>query len=1699
MALLRKFFYKKPPEGLLEISERVYVFDYCFTTDIMDEDEYKVHIGGIIEQLYDHFPEASYMVFNMGEGENQSQISSILFDYDVTVMDYPRQYEGCPILTMEMIHHFLRSCENWLQLGLQNIILMHCERGGWPVLAFMLASLLIYRKQFTGEQKTLEMIYKQAPMELLLLMSPLNPLPSQLRYLQYISRRNVGSEWPPLDRAVTLDCVVIRIIPNMDGEGGCRPICRIYGQDPFMAADRTPKVLFSTPKRSKLVRYYKQADTELIKMDLHCHVQGDVVLECITLENDLDREKMMFRVMFNTAFIRSNILMLNRDDLDILWDTKDQFPKDLRVEILFSDMETKSSVISVDLPYLEEKDGLPIEAFAKVKKIFSHIDWLETIAASNIFLEKLDGAPSPRTGHLRKDSLHGGSALDSKTQVDVKRPPDSKFEGTLAMSSLKSGDVSLEKKVEAFESMENNAEFPTSIIQGKQSTPLTEPSTVAKSNAKLENDTMHPTSEAQSIQSISTSTDANSALLESSKKDTDSLKSGALFENDRRSKPEPLKMPESDLKADSLETHVVPASNIKTLTPVGLGTHLTPSTDSSSAISRIEPLETKALSKNDTKYPLYMAQEKESVPVMKPSSVADSMEKKIGMLESKETDNESLERKSLLDSNGPSSMTSCTQSIPLTKSVVANSKEEVRELEPKVLSEIDSKSLTSIIDQRKQCSPFPEPSIASKFSASMAPGKQSIPSIEPYVDANSVEKKIEPLESSMKDTESLESKELLKNETKTSTSMAQEKQSISLVEPSIKANSMEKIRPLESTVKDTESSVLKEASLKSETKSSTSMAQEKQSIPMIEPSTDANSMEKKIGPLESKVKDTKSLESELSLKSETKSSTSMPQGEQSIPLIEPSQDVNSIKARELEPMMFSRPDTKSLAFTDQRKQQSPSLEPPVDATTSKKMTESQELQVPLQATKSISPPAHQAIRPAMASGSPSAITRFPSSSSALGIMSVLQDDAPKDIKGQVTPAVKSPVSGSPDSKVSKSAEYSSECVVAPTPQILHTSSPVKPSVDAVATIEKTFGLNAPVVAPSRPPSAPSSPPQSEPVAKSIQPTDTHNLENKLEDKAQKTLLTPTHVPPPPPPPPPSLARQTSSASADGPFSMNKAAVVPIPPPPPPLSTGQISSSTIPPPPPPMSGLLPSAVSRPPPPPPPTSQVPLPPPPPASASANVPPVPPPPLPNGLTRSGSCSSQGNANVPPVPGPPPAPGLPPIPGPPGVPGPPAVPGLPGKGRGLLRANSKGICIKKSNLKPYHWLKLTRVMQGSLWAETQKLDEASRTPEFDMTELESLFSATAPNSDAKGGKSSLHSAQKVEKVQLIELRRAYNCEIMLSKVKIPLADLMSSVLELDESVLDIDQVENLIKFCPTKEEMEQLKNYTGDKEHLGRCEQFFLELMKVPRVENKLRVFSFKIQFNSQVSELKRDLNIVNSASEEIRSSVKLKRIMQTILSLGNALNYGTARGSALGFRLDSLLKLTDTRAKNNKMTLMHYLCKVIAKKLPELLEFPHDLKNLEGATKIQLKYLAEEMQAISKGLEKVVQELSASENDGPVSEDFCQILKGFLANGEAEVRSLAQLYANVGRNADALALYFGEDPARVPFEQVVSTLLNFVRMFVKAHEENCKQMEFDKKKAEKEAENEKLKVHPKESKNVMPPAIESGDIQYEQMHFS
>ncbi|XP_039026586.1 formin-like protein 20 isoform X2 [Hibiscus syriacus] len=1370
MALFRRLFYRKPPDRLLEISERVYVFDCCFSTDVLEEDDYKVYMGGIVAQLQDHFPDASFMVFNFREGEKRSQVSDILTRYDMTVMDYPRQYEGCPLLPLEMIHHFLRSSESWLSLeGQQNVLLMHCERGGWPILAFMLAGLLLYRKQYTGEQKTLEMIYKQAPRDLLQLLSPLNPQPSQLRYLQYISRRNLGSDWPPSDTPLFLDCLILRVLPLFEGGKGCRPVVRVYGQDPKTPANRSSKLLFTTSKKKKQIRHFLKEECALVKMDIHCRIQGDIVLECIHLDEDLVREEMIFRVMFHTAFVRANILMLYRDEIDVLWDAKDQFPKDFRAEVLFMDPDAAAPgltrvVASEDRSVIESASP---EEFFEVEEIFSNaVDAVEgKVNDSNSIV--------PHNKPDQKDVW--------REDVD---PPT--FQDCASDDGIHKQDASVYSSIDAVKDI-----------------------AVDDVNYKLD--------------------EINS--------DINSVKDIAIDDG--------------AMKIDSVVfTADVPRAR-----------------------------ETREVIED----------------------VIDKLEE--------------IEDKGNRDNT-----------IPPKKSRF----------------KMFEQSLKPDVSQPKPEELMP----ASK--------KQAAPDAEPALDSVLVKPKSEQLEPQAPPTRQAKP---------------------NIISRWIPPNNAAHVKPMHVSYPPSRYN---------------SAPPVLSCITSLTESDSGSNIEGSTGALVLK-------------------------------------DVSSEQNREtFEP----------LKGTDSPKEISTT--PIIPAST-----------IGLQQSVSVppsSPPTHLPSRPPPQSPPP------PPFSSKQAAELVLPPPAPPPWKSGYFSDAPS-VACSPHSTSIKSSTLKLGNVPPPppfpgamTPSFMRgmPSAPPPPPLPPFS--------GAPAPAPPPPPVPPhhgaSPPPSPPPLLRGTQ-----EAPPPLGGKS-------TAVPPPPPPPP--LKSSVSPSPPPPPTLMFGApppptlmsGVIPPPSPPPTLMSGAPPPTLTPlrgvpppppaphrappPPPPPLMSGAPPPPS--PPPPPPSSGVPPPPPPPHRAPPPPPPVqgalaPPPPPMRGVPTPPPPPMRGTPAPPPPPmrGAPPAPpgGAPPPPPPPGgrAPGPPAPPGAPrgapppppvgaratdvrGRGRGLSRPGATAT-PRRSSLKPLHWSKVTRAVQGSLWEELQRYGEPQIAPEFDVSEIETLFSAVVPKPADAGGKSRGQRksvGSKPEKVHLIDLRRANNTEIMLTKVKMPLSDMMAAVLAMDDTVLDVDQVENLIKFCPTKEEMELLKGYTGDKESLGKCEQYFLELMKVPRVESKLRVFSFKIQFGSQISEFKKSLNTINSACNEVRNSHKLKEIMKKILYLGNTLNQGTARGSAIGFKLDSLLKLTDTRASTSKMTLMHYLCKVLAAKAPTLLDFHLEFVSLEAATKIQLKSLAEEMQAIIKGLEKVKQELVASENDGPVSEVFRKTLKEFISVAETEVVSLTNLYSTV-----------------------------------------------------------------------------------------
>lgn len=149
-------------------------------------------------------------------------------------------------------------------------------------------------------------------------------------------------------------------------------------------------------------------------------------------------------------------------------------------------------------------------------------------------------------------------------------------------------------------------------------------------------------------------------------------------------------------------------------------------------------------------------------------------------------------------------------------------------------------------------------------------------------------------------------------------------------------------------------------------------------------------------------------------------------------------------------------------------------------------------------------------------------------------------------------------------------------------------------------------------------------------------------------------------------------------------------------------------------------------------------------------------------------------------------------------------------------------------------------------------------------------------------------------------------------------------ALLELDDRRLSADDLRAISKQLPTPEEVShtttiltqtnrlqiaRIKDF-GDVSKLAKADQFFSEIMTVPRLAGRLESMMYRGKLDLEMAEIRPDLNMLRNASRELRQSTKFKKVLQVVLAVGNALNASTFRGGAKGFRLESLLKVSFAR---------------------------------------------------------------------------------------------------------------------------------------------------------------------------------------------
>ncbi|XP_033125746.1 disheveled-associated activator of morphogenesis 1-A-like isoform X1 [Anneissia japonica] len=467
------------------------------------------------------------------------------------------------------------------------------------------------------------------------------------------------------------------------------------------------------------------------------------------------------------------------------------------------------------------------------------------------------------------------------------------------------------------------------------------------------------------------------------------------------------------------------------------------------------------------------------------------------------------------------------------------------------------------------------------------------------------------------------------------------------------------------------------------------------------------------------------------------------------------------------------------------------------------------------------------------------------------------------------------------------------------------------------------------------------------------------------------------------------------------------------------------------------------------------------------------------------SSTAPTPGPPLPPPCGGPPPPPmppGPPPLPGMGGVPPPPpAFPGAPGMvppppppgigGFTAVPKKTKNIPKPSQPLKSFNWSKLPdNKLVGTVWLD---LDEMKVLKLMDFQEFDKTFSAyQKPRTEEDDpGYGSFRTPSKPKELSVIDGRRAQNCTILLSRIKLTNRELTKAIMEMDKGEdIPKDMLEQLLKFTPSPEEVSMLKEHEKDQENMARADRFLLDMSKIVHYEQRLKALYCKKKFQERMNDVKPKVEAVLKASKQVSSSRKLKRLLEIVLAYGNYMNKG-ARGNASGFKVASLNKIVDTKSSMNKnMTLLHYLLQMTEVKFPDVYRLEEEIPDVPFACKVNMGELETEIKQIGAGLQEVKTELEFQKDRVPERGDkFVPVMSDFITLATINFDKLeAQISQAKSKFADVVKM-FGEDPSKAQPESFFGTFAAFLQAFNEAKIDNIN----FKKKREEEQKRARLEV--------------------------
>ncbi|XP_059012873.1 protein diaphanous homolog 2 isoform X7 [Mustela lutreola] len=505
----------------------------------------------------------------------------------------------------------------------------------------------------------------------------------------------------------------------------------------------------------------------------------------------------------------------------------------------------------------------------------------------------------------------------------------------------------------------------------------------------------------------------------------------------------------------------------------------------------------------------------------------------------------------------------------------------------------------------------------------------------------------------------------------------------------------------------------------------------------------------------------------------------------------------------------------------------------------------------------------------------------------------------------------------------------------------------------------------------------------------------------------------------------------------------------------------------------------------------------------SGSSGIPGPPPPPLlPGG----------GSSPPPPPPPPPPAPPLPggalpppppPLPGMIGIPPPPPLFGGPPPpfplGGGILPfpevpldlpygMKQKKLYKPEVPMKRINWSKIEpkELSENCFWLKVK--EDKFENPDL-FAKLALNFATqmkVQKNVEASEEKKILPAKKKVKELRILDPKTAQNLSIFLGSYRMPYEDIKNIILEVNEDMLNEALIQNLVKHLPEQKVLSELAQLRNEYHDLCEPEQFGVVMSSVKMLQPRLENILFKLTFEEHVNNIKPSIIAVTLACEELKKSESFNRLLELVLLVGNYMNSGSRNAQSLGFKINFLCKIRDTKSADQKTTLLHFIAEICEEKYRDILKFPDELEHVESASKVSAQILKSNLTAMEQQIINLERDIKKFPETEDQHDKFVEKMTSFTKSARDQYEKLFTMHNNMLKLYENLGEYFIFDSKTVSIEEFFGDLSNFRTLFLEAVKENNKRKEMEEKTrraklAKEKAEQEKLERQKKKKQLI------------------